>query len=91
MRLALGAQRGDVLKLVLTQGAALAAIGIGVGIIASLALTRLLKGLVYAVTTTDPLAFAGVITLLSAVALVASWLPARRASRVDPMNALRGS
>ena len=60
------------------------------GAVASLALTRLLKGLVYGVSTTDPIAFVGVIALLCAVAILASWLPARRAARVDPMEALRG-
>jgi predicted permease len=91
VRIALGAQRGDVLGLVLRQGALLAILGIAVGALGSLALTRLLAGLVFGVSTTDPLAFVGVIVLLASVALVASWLPARRAARVDPMNVLRGS
>jgi predicted permease len=91
VRIALGAQRGDVLGLVLRQGAMLAVIGIAVGGIGALFLTWLLKGLVFGVSTTDPIAFGGVISLLIAVALVASWLPARRATRVDPMNVLRGS
>jgi predicted permease len=91
VRIALGAQRGDVLGLVLRQGAMLAIIGIVVGGIGALFLTRLLKGLVFGVSTTDPIAFGGVIGLLIAVALVASWLPARRATRVDPMNVLRGA
>jgi putative ABC transport system permease protein len=91
VRIALGAQRGDVLSLVLRQGALLAVIGIVVGAVGALFLTRLLKGLVFGVSTTDPLAFGGVIVLLTLVALVASWLPARRATRVDPMNVLRGS
>ena len=91
VRIALGAQRGDVLGLVLRQGAMLAVIGIAVGGIGALFLTRLLKGLVFGVSTTDPVAFGGVIALLIAVALLASWLPARRATRVDPMNVLRGS
>jgi predicted permease len=91
VRIALGAQRGDVLSLVLRQGALLAIIGIVVGAIGALFLTRLLKGLVFGVSTTDPVAFGGVIVLLAIVALVASWLPARRATRVDPMNVLRGS
>ena len=91
VRIALGAQRGDVLGLVLRQGGSLALIGIAIGGIGALFLTRLLKGLVYGVSTTDPLAFGGVIALLTLVALLASWLPARRAARVDPMNVLRGT
>jgi putative ABC transport system permease protein len=89
VRIALGAQRGDVLNLVLRQGATLAVVGIVIGGIGALFLTRLLKGLVYGVSPTDPLAFGGVIVLLTAVALLASWIPAQRATRVDPMNALR--
>ncbi|MDQ6831503.1 MAG: FtsX-like permease family protein, partial [Gemmatimonadota bacterium] len=91
VRIALGAQRGDVLSLVLREGALLAISGIVVGEIGSLAATRLLKGLVFGVSTTDPFAFGGVIVLLATVALLASWLPARRAARVDPMSVLRGS
>ena len=91
VRIALGAQRGDVLGLVLRQGAMLAIIGIVVGTIGALFLTRLLKGLVFGVSTTDPMAFGGVMGLLIAVALIASWLPARRATHVDPINVLRGS
>jgi predicted permease len=91
VRIALGAQRGDVLGLVLRQGGSLALIGITLGGIGALFLTRLLKGLVYGVSTTDPLAFGGVIALLVLVALLASWLPARRATRVDPMDVLRGA
>ncbi|MEO6878266.1 MAG: FtsX-like permease family protein, partial [Gemmatimonadaceae bacterium] len=91
VRIALGAQRGDVLSLVLRQGASLAIIGVAIGAIGALFLTRLLKGLVYGVSTTDPVAFGGVIVLLTVVALLASWLPAQRATRVDPMNVLRGS
>jgi putative ABC transport system permease protein len=91
VRIALGAQRSDVLGLVLRQGAMLAVAGIAIGGVGALFLTRLLKGLVFGVSTTDPLAFVGVIVLLTAVALVASWLPAQRATKVDPMNALRGS
>ncbi len=89
VRIALGAQSSDVLRLVLRQGALLAISGIVVGTIAALYLTRLLKGLVYGVSTTDPIAFGAVVALLMAVALVASFVPARRASRVDPMTVLR--
>ncbi len=90
VRIALGAQRSDVLGLVLRQGAALALLGIAIGGVGALFLTRLLKGLVFGVSTTDPLAFGGVMVLLAGVALLASWLPARRATRVDPMTVLRG-
>jgi predicted permease len=91
VRIALGAQRGDVLGLVLRQGASLAVTGIVVGTVGALLLTRLLAGLVFGVSTTDPIAFGGVILLLTVVALAASWLPAQRATKVDPMNVLRGS
>jgi ABC-type antimicrobial peptide transport system permease subunit len=91
VRIALGAQRGDVLSLVLRQGALLAVIGIAVGAVCAHFITRHHKGLVFGVSTTDPVAFGGVIVLLALVALLASWLPARRATRVDPMNVLRGS
>ncbi|MEO7965954.1 MAG: ABC transporter permease [Gemmatimonadaceae bacterium] len=90
VRIALGAQRGDVLGMVLRQGATLAFIGIAIGALGALSLTRLLKGLVYGIRTTDPLAFGGMILLLGVVALAASWLPARRATRVDPISVLRG-
>ncbi|MEP6779775.1 MAG: FtsX-like permease family protein, partial [Gemmatimonadaceae bacterium] len=91
VRIALGAQRGDVLALVLREGALLAVAGIVIGGIGALALTRLLKGLVFGVSTTDPIAFVAVTLLLATVALIASWLPALRAARVDPMDALRSS
>jgi putative ABC transport system permease protein len=89
VRIALGAQRSDILSLVLRQGAALALTGIAIGGAAALLLTRLLKGLVYGVSTTDPVAFGGVMILLIGVAVFASWLPARRAARVDPTLTLR--
>ncbi|MET0398767.1 MAG: ABC transporter permease [Longimicrobiaceae bacterium] len=90
LRIALGAGVGDVVGMVLRQGALLAAAGIGAGLLASLAATRALAGLLYGVTATDPLTFAVVPAILAAAALLATWLPARRASRVDPMSALRG-
>ncbi len=90
LRIALGAGVGDVVGMVLRQGALLAAAGIGAGLLASLAATRALAGLLYGVTATDPLTFAVVPAVLAAAALLATWLPARRASRVDPMTALRG-
>jgi putative ABC transport system permease protein len=89
IRVALGAQRRDVLGLVLRHGAALTLVGVVVGVGASLWLTRLLGGLLYGVTPTDPVAFAAVVAMLLGVALMASYVPARRALRVDPMNVLR--
>jgi putative ABC transport system permease protein len=89
VRLALGARSGDVLRLVARQGLALALAGIAIGIAASLALTRLISGLLFSVRATDPVTFVSVSVLLAAVALVASLVPARRATRIDPMAALR--
>jgi predicted permease len=89
IRVALGAQRTDVLSLVLRHGALLTLTGIAVGAAASFWLTRLLAGLLYGVTPTDPVAFAAVVSLLLGIALVASYIPARRAMRVDPMDVLR--
>ncbi len=89
VRIALGAQRLDVLSLVVGQGLKLALLGLALGLIAALGLTRLVAGLLYGVTATDPVAFIGVTLLLLLVAALASWLPARRAAKVDPMVALR--
>ncbi|WP_426749745.1 ABC transporter permease [Myxococcus sp. Y35] len=89
IRFALGATAEDVLGLVLRQAARLAGLGIGLGVLAAVGLSHVLTGLVYGVSTTDPLVFVTVALLLLGVALLASWLPARRASRVDPMTVLR--
>jgi predicted permease len=89
IRMALGAQTSDVLRLVVGQGMILALIGIALGLIASLALTQLMQSLLYGVSATDPLTFVVVAAILTFVALLACWIPARRAARVDPMVALR--
>ncbi|MFZ3258560.1 MAG: FtsX-like permease family protein, partial [Candidatus Acidiferrales bacterium] len=89
IRMALGAQRGDILRLVLGQGVRLAILGVVIGIAGGLALTRLLQSLLFHISASDPLTFAGVAILLTLVVLAACYLPARRAMRVDPMDALR--
>jgi putative ABC transport system permease protein len=89
VRIALGAERLDVLNLVLVRGAELTAMGVGIGMAAALTTTRLMRGLLFRVSPFDPLTFAGVAVLLTAVALAACYIPARRATRVDPMVALR--
>jgi len=89
IRMALGARRPDVLALVVKQGMALVLIGIVAGVLLSLGTTRLISGMLFGITATDPLTFAGVGALLSAVAFLANYLPARRAAKVEPMVALR--
>jgi putative ABC transport system permease protein len=89
IRMALGAGRRDILTLVLGQGVALTMIGIGIGVAASLGLTRVLQSMLFEVSATDPYTFAGVSILLFLVAVLACLLPARRAMNVDPTTALR--
>jgi predicted permease len=89
IRMSLGAPRATILRLVLGEGARMAALGVPIGIAASLAITRLISTLLFGISATDPLTFVGVALLLSAVALLASYIPARRATRVDPLVALR--
>jgi predicted permease len=89
IRVALGAQQGDVMRWVLGAGARMAVIGVGIGIAVALALTRLMTNLLYGVSATDPATFLGVAFLLIFVALAACYIPARRAMRMDPMVALR--
>ena len=89
IRMALGARRPDVLALVVKQGMALAAMGIAAGAALALAMARLISGMLFGITATDPLTFAGVIALLGTVAFLANYVPARRAAKVDPMVALR--
>ncbi|HXA83659.1 MAG TPA: ABC transporter permease [Candidatus Dormibacteraeota bacterium] len=89
IRIALGATQRTVLKLVVKQGMVLAVCGVAVGLIAALAFSRLVSGLLFGVKTTDPLTFVAITILLTVVALVASYIPARRAARIDPMISLR--
>ena len=89
IRMALGAQSKDVLRLVVRQGMTLALVGVCVGVIGALAATRLLKTLLFDVSATDPLTFAAIVLLLAAVAFIACYIPARRATKIDPLVALR--
>src|SRR5829696_849347 len=89
IRLALGAQTLDVLSLILGRGLRLAVIGVALGLLAAIGLTRLLKGLLFGISASDPWTFAVIAALLVGVALLACWIPARRATKVDPLDALR--
>jgi len=89
IRMALGAQRGHVLTLMLGEGMKMALVGVAIGIAAALGLTRLMASMLFGVSATDPVTFCGVALVLAGVALTACYIPARRAMRVDPIVALR--
>ena len=89
IRMALGAQRFDMLRMILRQSFALVLVGVALGILASIGLTRLIGTMLYGVHATDVLTYAGVVGVLVVAALLASYIPARRAMKVDPMVALR--
>jgi len=89
IRMALGAQPKDVLRMIVGQGARLIALGLGIGLVVALLGSRLIHSLLYGISSADPLVYVSVLAVLTAVALLACWLPARRATRVDPLQALR--
>jgi ABC-type antimicrobial peptide transport system permease subunit len=89
IRMALGAERRSVLAMVLRDGAALALVGLTIGLLAALAMTRVLRAMLFEVTTTDPVTYVAMAGVLAVAVLAASWIPARRAASVDPVVALR--
>jgi ABC-type antimicrobial peptide transport system permease subunit len=89
IRLALGAKAGDVRMMVLRQGGKLIVIGGAAGMMGAVVISRLLSGIVFGISTLDPVTFVGVPTVLMSIGLLANYLPARRATRIDPMRALR--
>ncbi|MGH9773311.1 MAG: FtsX-like permease family protein, partial [Candidatus Acidiferrales bacterium] len=89
IRMALGAQRQDVLRMIFAQGAKIAGIGLAIGIALALGLTRLMGNLLFSVSAADPLTFAAVAIVIALITMLACYIPARRAVRVDPMLALR--
>jgi putative ABC transport system permease protein len=89
IRMALGATRSSVLRLILSQASRRILAGIAVGVVSALALSQMLRSMLFSVSPTDPVVFVGVAALLASVALAASYVPARKASRADPLSALR--
>ena len=89
IRMALGAKPGDVLAMILRQGMGLVTVGLVIGIACALALTRMMKSLLFQVEPNDPITFVGVSAVLAMAALMACYVPARRALKIDPLNALR--
>jgi putative ABC transport system permease protein len=89
VRMAVGAQRGDVLRMVIRDGMFVTGAGMAVGIGGALALTRLMRNLLFQITPNDPATYLGVTVILATIGLVACWVPGRRAMRIDPMAALR--
>ena len=87
--MALGARRMDVLRMVITQGMRLGLLGVAIGLVAALALSQFMKQLLFGLTPVDPVTYSLIAAMLTIVVLVACWVPARRATRVDPMLALR--
>jgi putative ABC transport system permease protein len=89
VRVTMGAQPGDVFRIIVGEAFRLALVGVGIGLVAALALTRLLRSFLFGISAYDPLTFIGVSVLLTTVAIAASYFPARRATQVDPLVALR--
>jgi ABC-type antimicrobial peptide transport system permease subunit len=87
--MALGAEMSNVLTLVIRQGMTPVSLGLGLGVVVASGLTRIMKGMLFGISTADPLTYVFVMAFLALVALLACWIPARRAARVDPMAALR--